>query len=110
MRVRLIKRRTIEVFAMKHAKSRNAFRLWLAVLQQADWNVPADMAATYPSADLLGRGSERVVFDIAGNAFRMICSYHFGKQFVHLFVKWIGTHAEYNRICKEGKQYTIDQF
>ena len=24
---------------------------------------------------------------------------------VHLFIKWIGTHAEYTKLCNEGKQY-----
>jgi mRNA interferase HigB len=29
---------------------------------------------------------------------------------VHLFVKWIGTHAEYTKICNEGRQYFINAF
>jgi mRNA interferase HigB len=33
----------------------------------ADWNEPGDISETFRSADLLGNGSNRVVFDIAGN-------------------------------------------
>jgi len=59
---------------------------------------------------LLGSGSFRVVFDIAGNKFRMICKYGFGENEVHLFICWIGAHAEYDKLCKEEKQYIILTF
>lgn len=29
---------------------------------------------------------------------------------VHLFVKWIGTHAEYTKLCNDGKQYEISVY
>ena len=68
------------------------------------------MISTFNSADILGRGSDRIVFNIAGNNFRLICKYHFGKEKVHLFVKWIGTHAEYTKLCKDAKQYDINAY
>ena len=40
----------------------------------------------------------------------MICKYYFGKSNVHLFVKWIGTHAAYTQLCDESKQYEIDMY
>ena len=76
----------------------------------ADWFDPEDITETFGSADLLGRGSDRVVFDIAGNQYRMICRYHFGATRVHLYIKWIGTHAEYTKICNEQKQYTVNSY
>lgn len=65
---------------------------------------------TFGSADLLGDGSNRIVFNIAGNNYRMICKYHFGITRVHLFIKWIGTHAEYAKLCDGNKQYTVDTY
>jgi mRNA interferase HigB len=53
---------------------------------------------------LLGNGSKKVVFDIGGNNFRMICSYSIGRKEFHLFVNWIGTHAEYDKLCKNNEQ------
>ena len=38
----------------------------------------------------------------------MICKYHFGSTRVHLYIKWVGTHAEYNRLLRREEQYTID--
>ncbi len=110
MRVRLIKKKTIEDFAFKNANSRSSFRLWLSVIKVADWEISEHITATFGSADLLGNGSNRVVFDIGGNHYRMICKYHFTKTMVHLYVKWIGSHSENNKLCSSNRQYIIDIF
>jgi mRNA interferase HigB len=80
----------------------------LSILKQVDWNEPKDIVSTYHKADILGKGSNRIVFNIGGNKYRMICKYHFGLKKVHLFIKWIGTHAEYTKLCNEQKQYKIN--
>jgi mRNA interferase HigB len=78
------------------------------ILKFVDWSAPEDMFTTYGSADLLGRGSSRIVFDIGGNNYRMICKYLFSEPKVHLYIKWIGSHAEYDKLCGKREQYTID--
>ena len=110
MKVRLIKIKTIEDFAAQNARSRSSFSLWLALLKRADWYEPGDIAKTYGAADLLGNGCERVVFNIAGNNYRMICKYHFGTSLVHLYIKWIGTHADYTKLCNNNEQYTVGNY
>ncbi len=67
MRVHLIKRQTIEQFVAKNARGRSSFQNWLTTIRFADWNKPEDIRKTFGAADLLGNGSERVVFDLAGN-------------------------------------------
>lgn len=108
MKVHLIKKQSIEDFVLKNARSRSSFELWLSIIKRVDWNEPNEITTTFNSADILGNGSERVVFNIGGNNYRLICKYHFGNTRVHLFIKWIGTHAEYTKICNEGKQYQVD--
>ena len=110
MKIRLIKRKSIEDFALQNARSRSSFRLWLTFLKLADWNEPGDITRTFGSADLSGNGSDRVVFDIAGNNYRMICKYHFGVTRFHLYIKWIGTHAQYTKLCDDNKQYTVNSY
>jgi len=110
MRVHLIKQQTLEDFSGQNARSRSSIRIWLTLIKFADWNEPADIKKTFPAADLLGNGTNRVVFDIGGNNFRLITKYFFGKKEVHLFVCWIGTHAEYDDLCKGNKQYTISNY
>lgn len=107
MKVHLIRKETIEQFVKNNAQSRTSFAEWLTKIRYADWEKPADIQDTFPSADLLGKGSNRVVFDIGGNNYRMICKYAFGDKQIHLFVFWIGSHAAYDKLCSAGKQYII---
>lgn len=110
MKVHLIKRQTIEAYAIGNAGSRISLLAWLNVLKYADWETPEDIQSTFGSADLLLNGSDRVVFDIAGNRYRMICKYVFGQKQVHLFVCWLGTHAEYDKLCAKGAQYYMNEY
>lgn len=110
MKVHLIKKQTIEDYIKKNSRSKASFEIWFSILKMADWNEPNDVISSFSSADILGKSSERIVFNIGGNNYRLICRYHFGSNMVHLFVKWIGTHAEYTKLCKEGKQYEISLY
>ena len=110
MRIHLIKKQTIQNFAAVHTAGKSAFENWLTAIKYADWERPEDIRKTFGSADLLGAGSKRVVFDIGGNNYRMICKYQFWAANVHLFVCWIGTHADYNELCNSGKQFTVNAY
>jgi len=110
LKVHLIKSTTLVEYAKKHASGTSSFNQWISKVKRADWEKPQDMLDTFNSVDLLGKGCSRAVFDIGGNDYRLICSYHFGKTMVHLFVKWIGTHAEYEELCKMNRQYTVDHY
>jgi mRNA interferase HigB len=107
MKVHLIKKQTIEYFGASHSTARPSLTEWLEKIKYANWQKPTDIKATFGTADLLGRSSERVVFDIGGNNYRIIGKYFFGAKQVHLFICWIGTHAEYDQLCKSKKQFTI---
>lgn len=108
MKVHLIKKKTIENFVAANARSKSPFRLWIVNLKYAAWKQPGDIIGTYSSADLLGNGTNRVVFDIGGNNYRMICKYQFDANAVRLYVKWIGTHSQYTQLCNQNKQYTVN--
>ena len=110
MKIHLVKEKTIRNYVLGNVNSKIPFEEWLANLKMADWNKPADIQVSYNRVDLLGKGSNRVVFNIGGNNYRMICQYAFGEKEVHLFVCWIGTHAEYDKICADKKQYVINVF
>jgi mRNA interferase HigB len=103
MKTHLIKKWTIEQYASLHAGSKSSLTLWLAIVKRCDWNSPQDILGTFASADLLGNGCDRVIFDIGGNKYRMICHYVFGENEVHLF-------AEYTKLCKSNKQYTVSDY
>lgn len=110
MKVHLIKVQSIERFVLTNVQSKKSFETWLSIVKRADWNTPQDIVRTFNSADILGKSSNRVVFNIGGNNYRIICQYYFGKQKVHLFVKWIGKHASYTKLCNNEEQYSVDSF
>jgi mRNA interferase HigB len=107
MKVHLIRKETIEEFALENVQSKKAFEEWLTRVKHADWEMPTDIQNTFPAADLLGKSSNRVIFDIGGNNYRMICKYLFGEKQVHLFICWIGKHSDYDKLTNGSKQYSI---
>ncbi len=107
MKVHLIKEKTIRSYITEHAGSKASFEEWLSKVKLADWVTTEDIVLNFPSADFLGNSSYRVIFDIAGNRYRMICKYSFGNTSIRLYVCWIGTHAEYDKLCKQNKQYIV---
>ncbi len=110
MKVHIIKLKTIDNYSAQNSESNIPFKIWIGVIKVADWNTPSNIIATFGTADILGNGTQRIVFNIGGNKYRINCSYYFGKSNVHLYINWIGTHAEYNKISKKNLQYTIQKF
>jgi len=121
MRVHLIKWKSVEDFVSAHARSKVSFEIFKEKVKHADWESINDIQNTFNSADTLK--NNRIVFNIGGNNYRMICSYWFGPKMVHLYLKpafaerslasagrWIGTHAEYTKLCNNNLQYTIDEY
>ncbi len=110
MKIEIISVANLKVFSLSRQQALKPIEAWIRTVRSADWKTPENILETFPSADLLGRGTRRVVFDIGGNKYRMICCYAFMLRRVRLYVCWIGTHSDYSKLCKENKQYTITQF
>lgn len=110
MKPHLIKLKSIEQYVADHQNSKTYFESWWTAFRRTDWNTPTDIKRDFPAADLLGNGSNRAIFDIGHNRYRMICRYRFGENTVHLFVCWIGTHAAYTKLCAATQQYTVSVY
>lgn len=81
----------------------SAFIKFYEKLKEVNWSIPNDIMNTFNSADIINcKPSNRVIFNIGGNKYRLITGYYFGKTFVNLYVKFVGTHAQYDKIeaCK----------
>ena len=72
-------------------------REWHALVRQATWSGPADVRAMFGSADFVG--DNRVIFDVGGNRYRLVA--HVSYTYQRVLVKFLGTHAEYDRIDPE---------
>jgi mRNA interferase HigB len=70
---------------------------WYYEAKRAQWESPTDVKAQYGSASVIG--DNRVVFNIAGNKYRLIVRINYNSKTV--FVRFVGTHQEYDKIDAE---------
>lgn len=93
----LVSIQTLRKFWKLHPDAEGPLRAWYEAVEQAQWRTPADIKANFATASFLG--NNRVVFNIKGNDYRLIVivEYRMGR----LFVRFVGTHAEYDRIDAE---------
>lgn len=95
--MRVIAVSALRQFWENHPAAEQPLKAWLDEASKATWEQPADIKAHYRSASVLK--NRRVVFNIKGNDYRLIVAiaYRFGI----VYVKFIGTHAEYDKIDAE---------
>ena len=92
--MRIIAKATIRDFWLIHSKAEVPLLDWYNTTKQATWQSPNDVNQTYENASIVA--NNRVVFNIKGNDFRLVTEIDYEYQLV--FIIWIGTHKEYNRI------------
>ena len=93
-RVRIVAKRTLRTYWERERGAEQPLRSWYAIAAKADWSSPADVKAIYGNASIVG--GDRVVFNIGGNRFRLIVRFDYARRIG--FVRFVGTHAEYDRI------------
>ena len=67
---------------------------WYSEVRKANWSNTASVKRLYATASIIS--ADRIVFNIKGNSYRLVVAVDFEKSIV--FIKWIGTHADYDRI------------
>jgi mRNA interferase HigB len=100
--MRVIAKSVLKRFAAQHPDARVALERWYLILRAANWTSMQEVQRTSPGARPLN--AERVRFAVAGGAYRMIVAIDFTRQIA--FIKFIGTHAEYDAI----DALTVSQF
>jgi mRNA interferase HigB len=96
--MQVIARRTLKQFWQRHPQAEKPIRLWFAATRSMRWRGPADVKRQFgTTVDFVH--DDRVIFDLGGNKYRLVVhvSYRLGR----VLVKFIGTHAEYDRINPE---------
>jgi mRNA interferase HigB len=105
--MRLIARKTLNRFidSLKGSKDQKAVKSaldsWFQEVKQADWHNPTDVVRAYANASIVG--SDRVVFNIKGNDYRLVVAIHYRLQIV--FIKWLGSHAGYDKVDVKTVNY-----
>jgi mRNA interferase HigB len=88
----VISRRRLREFCESHADSCEALYDWYDTASQASWQNLIEVQQTYPRAEAV---SNFTVFNIKGNRYRLIADIQYQKQLI--YVKYILTHAEYDK-------------
>ena len=101
MDVRIIKKSNVRKVTEGNLLMTKYFEEFFKKLNYSNWNHPQDITRQFKSADLItckkGQRS-RIVFNIGRNKYRMICGYWFRKSEVVLYVKFVGSHKQYDTI------------
>jgi len=92
--VRIISKKIIREFWEKHTDSEQQLKSWFQETNAIEWKNPKQIKKEYPSASFLP--DNRVVFNIKGNKYRLIVKINYDYGMV--WVRFIGTHAEYDKI------------
>jgi mRNA interferase HigB len=100
--VRVFNSSTLLGFGKAHAGAESVFRELNRTFRAATWASNPDVLAAYPGARPIKGG--RVVFNVKGNDYRVIARIDFAYQ--ALFIKFVGTHADYDKIDPE----TVNQY
>jgi mRNA interferase HigB len=109
--VRIIARSTLVHFVQGLEGSKDqrsvkaALESWFHEVRRAKWNNSADIKAVYASASIIG--AERVVFNIKGNAYRLVTAVDYQRAII--FIKWLGTHREYDNINARTISYEANK-
>ena len=92
--MRIIAKRTLRDFWIKHADSEQQLKSWYRETEKTKLNNINDLKKDYPSASILQEN--RIVFNIKGNSYRLIVKFNFEYQIC--YIRFVGTHAEYDKI------------
>ena len=91
---RIFAKSTLRDFWELHPDSEQYLKTWFDTAMNSGWKSPNEVKQTYANASILKSG--RIVFNIKGNAYRLVVKLNFEKQWI--FIRFIGTHEEYDRI------------
>jgi mRNA interferase HigB len=95
--MRVISRKRLREFCEKHPDARASLESWFVDARHVEWEKPDDIKAIYRNASIIG--NNRVVFNIAGNKYRLAVAVQYAFQIV--FIRFVGSHQEYDKVDAE---------
>jgi len=90
--VHVISRKRLVEFWEEHPDAKGPLSAWFQELKKAKWSDTAEVKRRYSTASFVG--NDRIVFNIKGNKYRLIVRY----RPPVVFIRFVGTHAEYDRV------------
>ena len=101
MKLRIIKWKYIIDHCKNDKKIKIAFERFYEIAKEANWRKSQDIIETFNTTDLVSckkSNNSRFVFNIGSNKYRLVTGYYFAPNRTYLYIKFVGTHAEYDKI------------
>ena len=94
--MRIIARSTLHKFWIQpgHTDAEQPLKAWFKAAVNADWGNPAAVKAQFRNASVVG--DNRIVFNIAGNKYRLVVKINYPYRVV--YIRFVGTHLQYDDI------------
>jgi mRNA interferase HigB len=96
--MQVIALRTLKLFWARHSDAERPLRHWYGLVSRANWDNPNEVKNDF-GARIDFVGDNRVIFDIAGNKYRLIA--HISCKYRRVLIKFIGTHGDYDQVNAE---------
>jgi mRNA interferase HigB len=91
----IIKVKTLRDFWTEHPDVEQPLKTWVSVVEKAVWRNQEDVKASYPGVTPIK--DNRFIFKrLKGTDYRLVIKVNY--KFQKVFVRFIGTHAEYDKI------------
>jgi mRNA interferase HigB len=97
--LRIIARKKLKEFweTPSYKDCEQALKSWFAIAKHADWATPQAVKDQFGNASIIG--DNRVVFNIAGNKYRLIVKFHY--RYRVGYVRFVGTREQYDAVDEE---------
>src|SRR5262245_30651961 len=95
--MRIVAKRTLREFWQLQPAAEEPLLAWYREVEKRHWDTPAKVKAKYRSDSVIGGNG--VVFNMKVNDYRLSAKINFPYRVV--YIRFVGTHAEYDRINAE---------
>jgi mRNA interferase HigB len=95
--MRIIAKSTLRDFWERFPDAEEPLLAWFREAEKADWATPVNVKEKYGNASIVA--DNRVVFNNKGNDYRLVVKFNYEHRVG--YVRFVGTHAEYNKINVE---------
>jgi mRNA interferase HigB len=99
--VHILSRGTLRAFwesRPAYADAKTPLVEWYRHMEKAEYRTPQELKAELRTASILKGG--RVVFNIAGNKYRVVLAIDYARQFAK--IRFVGTHSQYDLVDAEN--------
>ena len=94
--MRVITKKRLNDFIRLYPDSKASLKFWYDTVTENNFYAVQEVIQVFNTADYVG--NERIVFNIARNKYRLIAKFKFHPRAQVIYIRFLGTHAEYDEI------------